>query len=375
MKFRTLAGLMLGSLCLAATALAQTAWKPTERINYIVGVAPGGTVDLYARGIRDALDRLKLANGQTRGGREQGRCWRRHGDAASSAGKGNAHYLGTFHTGAIAGAVTGLIKADPREFVPVAMMVEETSLVAVRADSPLKRQRPGGRAEGRPHPLRIAVAPALGQNTHWPSPSRCSVAGVAIDKLTIAPFRSSGESVTALMGGHVDVVSATAPVMLPQVAAGKLRILASAAPEPGSGPLAGCQDLARAGRAGRLCQLQRRDAAAGRQCRADPVLGRRAAQGVAGSGTGARMVEKSGNKPIFRGYVESHRYLMAEWDAATELARSSEGGAMSLTAPPGSARAGRRMGGRAGRAAGAPRQRAGHGRARGAGEVSAPVAA
>jgi putative tricarboxylic transport membrane protein len=55
---------------------------------------------------------------------------------SSSRQAGNAHFLGTFHTGAIAGAVTGLIKADPREFVPVAMMVEETSLVAVRADSP-----------------------------------------------------------------------------------------------------------------------------------------------------------------------------------------------------------------------------------------------
>ena len=32
------------------------------------------------------------------------------------------------------------------------------------------------------------------------------------------------------------------------------------------------------------------------------------------------MVEKSGNKPIFRGYVDSHRYLMSEWKNATDLA-------------------------------------------------------
>jgi len=31
------------------------------------------------------------------------------------------------------------------------------------------------------------------------------------------------------------------------------------------------------------------------------------------------MVEKSGNKPLFRGYVESHRYLMSEWKATAEL--------------------------------------------------------
>ena len=64
------------------------------------------------------------------------------------------------------------------------------------------------------------MAPALGQNTHMAIAKPLKVAGVAVDKLTIAPFRSSGESVTALIGGHVDVVSATAPVILPQVAAG-----------------------------------------------------------------------------------------------------------------------------------------------------------
>jgi putative tricarboxylic transport membrane protein len=75
---------------------------------------------------------------------------------------GNAHNLGTFHTGAIAGAVTGLIKADPRDFVPVAMMVEETSLVAVRADSPLKDGLDLVAALKADPRLRIAVAPAAG---------------------------------------------------------------------------------------------------------------------------------------------------------------------------------------------------------------------
>jgi len=34
------------------------------------------------------------------------------------------------------------------------------------------------------------------------------------------------------------------------------------------------------------------------------------------------LVDNSGNRPIFRGYVDSHRYLMSEWDTATELAAS-----------------------------------------------------
>jgi tripartite-type tricarboxylate transporter receptor subunit TctC len=102
---RLLLSLPLGGLLSVAAAPARADWKPTERISYVIGVAPGGSVDLYARGIKDslALQQLKTM-------------------------AGNAHGLGTFHTGAIAGAVTGLIKADPRDFTPVAMMVEETSL-------------------------------------------------------------------------------------------------------------------------------------------------------------------------------------------------------------------------------------------------------
>ena len=39
------------------------------------------------------------------------------------------------------------------------------------------------------------------------------------------------------------------------------------------------------------------------------------------------MVEKSGNKPIFRGYVDSHRYLQSEWSATTQLVKQLELGA------------------------------------------------
>jgi putative tricarboxylic transport membrane protein len=328
MNRRSAAALLLaGSSLLGASAQAQTAWKPTERVNYIIGVAPGGTVDLYARGIKDTLDTLKLVNGQTilvenkvgAGGALAMQQLKSHA--------GNAHYLGTFHTGAIAGAVTGLIKADPRDFVPVSMMVEETSLVAVRADSLLKDGRDLVAAlKADPTKLRIAVAPAMGQNTHLAIAKPLSTAGVAIDKLTIAPFRSSAESVTALLGGHVDVVSATAPVILPQVQAGKLRILASAAPDPGTGPLAGVKTWRELGVPADYVSYNGVMLPPG--VNAEQIrFWEDALRKVSQDKTWIAMVEKSGNKPIFRGYVDSHRYLQSEWAASTELVKQLNLGA------------------------------------------------
>ena len=325
---RTIMAALLAANCLAAAGVhAQSGWKPIERVNYIIGVAPGGTVDLYARGIKDTLDTLKLVNGQTilvenkvgAGGALAMQLLKSHA--------GNAHYLGTFHTGAIAGAVTGLIKADPRDFAPVAMMVEETSLVAVRADSPLKDGKDLIAAlKADPGKLRIAVAPAMGQNTHLAIAKPLNTAGVPIDKLTIAPFRSSAESVTALLGGHVDVVSATAPVLLPQVQAGKLRLLASAAPEPGTGPLAGVKTWREQGVPADYVSYNGVTLPPG--VNADQIrFWEDALRKVSQDKTWIALVEKSGNKPIFRGYVDSHRYLQAEWAASTELVKQLNLGA------------------------------------------------
>ncbi len=327
MNRRIAAALLTGCGLLATTAQAQTAWKPTERINYVIGVAPGGTVDLYARGIKDTLDSLKLAHGQTILAENKVGAGGAIAMQFLKGQAGNAHYLGTFHTGAIAGAVTGLIKADPRDFAPVAMMVEETSLVAVRADSPLKDGMDLVAAlKADPTRLRIAVAPAMGQNTHLAIAKPLDVAGVAIDRLTIAPFRSSGESITALIGGHVDVVSATAPVIVPQVQAGKLRILASAAPEPGTGALAGVKTWRQLGVAADYVSYNGVMLPPG--ANADQIrYWEEALRKVAQDKGWIAMVEKSGNKPIFRGYVDSHRYLQSEWTATTQLVKQLKLGA------------------------------------------------
>ena len=306
----------------ADTAMAQTPWAPTERITYIVGVAPGGTVDLYARGIKNTLEQLKLTHNQVIVVENKVGAGGALALQQLKSNAGNAHDLGTFHTGAIAGAVTGLIKADPRDFTPVAMMVEETSLVAVRADSAIKSGADLVAAlKADPTHIRIAVAPALGQNTHMAVAKPLKVAGVAVDKLTIAPFRSSGESVTALIGGHVDVVSATAPVILPQVVAGKLRVLASAAAEPGTGALAGIKTWREQGVPADYVSYNGVMLPPG--VNAEQIrYWEEALRRVSQDKNWQTMVEQSGNKPIFRGYVESHRYLMSEWQSATELATS-----------------------------------------------------
>lgn len=294
-------------------ALAQdSSWKPAEMIRYVIGVAPGGSVDLYARGIKQMLESQQLVHGQTVLAENKPGAAGLLGLQQLQRNRGNAHHLGTFHTGSIAGQATGMLKADMREFVPVAMMVEETSLIAVRADSPLRNvQDLLARLRRDAASVSFAVAPVRGLNTHLAIAKPLKVAGVAVDKLTVVPFRSSGDSMVALLGGNVDVVSATGPTVMPQVQAGKVRVLASAAPQRGSGLMAAVPTWREQGVAADYVSFNGVLLPGGVD--AEQIrFWENALRQVAQSAEWQALVEKSGNRPIFKGYVDSHRYLEAE---------------------------------------------------------------
>jgi putative tricarboxylic transport membrane protein len=314
------AGVSTTLLGLPGRGHAQSpAWQPTQSVNYLISVAPGGSVDLYARGIKNALESMGLVNAQNVVPDNKPGAAGLLALQVLQRNAGNAHYLATFHTGGIAGQVTGMLKADVRDYVPVAMLVEETTLVAVRDDSPLRSARDLVDALKRnPASLKIAVAPLRGLNTHLAIAKPLKVAGVDVAGLTVVPFRSSGESMTALLGGHVDVVSATGPTVVPMVAAGKVRMIASAAPTRGTGPLAKVATWREQGVAADYVSYN--GVLLPQGVNADQIrFWEEALRKVAQSPAWTSLVEKSGNTPMFKGYVDSYRYLNSELKATQAL--------------------------------------------------------
>lgn len=320
MDRRQALGLIAGSALFPALAHAQAeAWKPSQSLTYNIGVAAGGSVDLYARGIKAGLESLGLLNGQAMLTDNKPGAAGLLSLQQLQRNTGNAHHLGTFHTGSIAGQATGILKADMRMFTPVAMLVEETTLVAVREDSPLRNAKDLIEAlRSDPTSLKIAVAPLRGLNIHLAIVKPLKAAGVDVARLTIAPFRSSGESMTALLGGHVDVVSATGPTVVPMVQSGKVRMIASAAPVRGTGPLAGVATWREQGVPADYVSYNGVLLPPG--VNADQIrYWENALRKVSESPDWIALVEKSGNKPMFKGYVDSHRYLQSEFTATQAL--------------------------------------------------------
>lgn len=311
-----LAASLAGAVLPALPARAQ-AFRPSKPITYLISVAPGGSVDQYARGIKQMLEQHGLVNGQSVIAENRPGAAGLLTVQAMRRAAGDAHYLSAFHTGGIAGSVSGALKADVRELTPVAMLVEESTFVVANADSALRSAQDLLAALRRdPGSVRIAVAPAPGQNTHLAIAKPLKAAGIDVRRLTIVPFRSSGESMTALVGGHIDVVSATGPAILPHRA--RSRVLATVAPQRAGAPFDDVPTWRELGVAADYVSYNGVNLPPG----VDALQIRyweEALRQVSAMPQWRELVQRSGNRPIFLGYVDSHRYLMREYEQTRVL--------------------------------------------------------
>jgi putative tricarboxylic transport membrane protein len=82
-----------------------------------------------------------------------------------------------------------------------------------------------------PTSLSIGLGSAAGGTHHIAIAMPLLSAGVDLKKLKLVSFNSSGEAVTALLGGHVDVISAGTINVAPHLESGKMTALATTAPQ------------------------------------------------------------------------------------------------------------------------------------------------
>ena len=303
----------------AGLAAAQAGWKPEKQVHYLISVAPGGSVDMFARGIKNVLEARNLVNGQTVLAENRPGAAGLITVQGMQRAQGDAHWLSTFHTGGIAGSVSGALKADVRELTPVAMMVEETTFVVVNASSDIKSAKDVvDRLKRDPGSLRIAVAPALGQNTHIAIAKPLKAAGIDVRKLTVAPFRSSGDSMTALVGNHIDVVSATGPAILPHLQGGRVRVIAAVSRERALPPFDQVPTWREQGVAADYVSyngVQLPKGVTPEQVR----FWENALKQVSEAQEWKDLVAKTGNRAIFMGAAESRRYVDDEYAATKAL--------------------------------------------------------
>jgi putative tricarboxylic transport membrane protein len=225
------------ALCPAA-ALAQ-GWKPEKPVEIVIGTSAGGPQDRTGRLVQKLLQEGKLVStpvtvvNKPGGGGAIGLSY-------LNQHAGDPHYLMINAISLLTNQVTGKSALAYTDFTPIAVMGIEYVSVAVRTESPLKTGRDlVERLRKDPSSLSVAIGTALGNATHISFALAMKAAGVDIRKLKTVVFASGGESMTALLGGHIDVAATAPSSVLAQVKAGKLRLIAIGAPKRLGGDLAG----------------------------------------------------------------------------------------------------------------------------------------
>ena len=210
-------------LATSSVGVAQAEYKPTRPLELVVHGGPGSGNDLLARAMVAMIDQNKLSPVRITVVNKPG------GGSTNAAAymvskKGESDTIAIFTSVWI---IDPLLQEEAAtrltDLTPIARLIFEPGLITVRADSPYKtfadfikvaKEKPGtlkqsgGSPSSRENILRQQLMGATG--SEW----------------TFVSFPSGGERLSALLGGHVDLMILDPSEALELIRGGKVRVLA-----------------------------------------------------------------------------------------------------------------------------------------------------
>lgn len=223
---RKISAAAVSAVAMMAVGFAQADWKPTKPVEMIVHTGPGGGSDLLARAVAVMMEKEKLVPVRMQVINKPG------GNGAVAAAaiaerKDDPHTLGFITSVWIANALTtSEAKVTVHDLKPIAQLMLEPAVFAVRADSPYKSLKDFIEA-ARAHPGQLKQSG--GSVTSRDNIIRQSLQHATGTKWAFVSFPGGGERLAALLGGHVDIMVIEPQEAGEQVRAGKLRVLAQLA--------------------------------------------------------------------------------------------------------------------------------------------------
>lgn len=211
---------------------------PNRNVEVVAAGEPGGGIDIFSRAMQQSLKEeglftksMTITNrGGGGGNTTMAALQKKRGDPYTLATNTNRVYLNQ-----IAGTTDLTMGKD---FVPIAQLMTEYLVLAVKKDSPYKSAKDVMAALKRdPKSVNFGVGTV-------PSDDQLNILqaadsqGVDPGALKVVAFRSGGDLMTQLLGGRVDVISTGLSETLEQYKAGKVRLLAISAAERQQGAVA-----------------------------------------------------------------------------------------------------------------------------------------
>jgi len=214
----------------AAQAQQGGSWTPKRNVEIVVGVSGGGAADRTARTVQRILQDQKIVSQPltvlNRPGGGGNLAWTY---TASQAGEGRVIAIATQQL--LTNHMSGRTKLSHNDLTPVALLFGEFHPFAVRTASTLTSPKVMlDRLRQDPGSVSFGVASAGGAH-HMVIGLLMKHIGVDVKKVRVVVFNSGSETVTAMLGGHVDVALSNPGSIEPMVKSGQARALAIAAPQ------------------------------------------------------------------------------------------------------------------------------------------------
>jgi putative tricarboxylic transport membrane protein len=224
-------------IALATSGSCQSNWIPQKAVEIIAPSAPGGSTDATARTIQKLLQNgncvaVPLSVVNKPGGNQA------LAIAYLNQHAGDAHYLVIANPTLNSNYITGISGLRYVDVTPIALLSSEYTVFTVKTDSPIRNVADlAQHLKKGPESIAIGITTRGGTN-HIVLCLIAKALGVDIRQLKVVAFRSNAESMIALLGGHLQLVSSTVAAAVEPVRMGNARFLAIASPQRMTGVLA-----------------------------------------------------------------------------------------------------------------------------------------
>ena len=215
------------SMCVMVTAAAPCAaqdWKPSRPVEFVVGSGAGGGNDKTARLIQKIwrennwLDLVNVINKPGGGGALA------YTYVSEKAADG--HYLVVVRKALLTNHILGRSPLQYTELTPLAVMANEPNAMAVRADSPIRNLKDlVATFKSDAQSITTSVGSTRGGPSHMLVVQMAKIAGADLRQLKVVTFNGTAESVTNLLGGHIQMISSSVDALIPHHKSGTMRIL------------------------------------------------------------------------------------------------------------------------------------------------------
>jgi putative tricarboxylic transport membrane protein len=236
--------LALGCVCAmgCTAAFAQSEWRPTRNVDIVVASAAAGSSDRTARVLQKLLQgnpvfpSVSVSNRPGGGGTVAWTFLTQH--------PGDAHYIATFSPTLLTNQILGTSKLGLQDLTPLAILLREYIVFTVHPDSPLKNAKDlMARLRKDVSSVSFSFATAVGNHNHVLVGMIVKAAGADPRKAKVVIQPSGGQAMTAMLGGHIDVLIGAPANVIPHLQGGRARAIGISAAQRQPGPLAAVPTL------------------------------------------------------------------------------------------------------------------------------------